>query len=53
MEMVKAMDAGDMYASATLPLTRQDDTGSVFEQLSLIGRDLLLDTLPSIIDGSA
>lgn len=34
MEMVKAMDAGDMYAQSRLPLTRDDDTGTVFEKLS-------------------
>lgn len=53
MEMVKAMDAGDMYAQARLPLTRSDDTGTVFGKLSLLGRDLLINTLPSIIDGTA
>jgi len=53
MEMVKAMDAGGMYAQATLPLTATDDTGSVFDKLSLIGRDLLLATLPKIMDGTA
>jgi len=52
MEMVKAMDAGDMYAQARLPLERTDDTGTVFDKLSLIGRDLLLATLPKILDGS-
>ena len=45
-EMVKKMDAGDMFAQAKLPLTRADDTGTVFAKLSLLGRDLLLDTLP-------
>ena len=53
MEMVKAMDAGDMYAQSKLPLTRQDDTGTVFKKLSLMGRDLLMATLPEIIAGTA
>ncbi|MCI1985634.1 MAG: methionyl-tRNA formyltransferase [Lactobacillus sp.] len=53
MEMVKAMDAGDMYAQATLPLTRADDTGTVFAKLSVMGRDLLLATLPAIIAKTA
>ncbi|WP_225047525.1 methionyl-tRNA formyltransferase [Lacticaseibacillus kribbianus] len=52
-EMVKQMDAGGMYAQAKLPLTRQDDTGTAFAKLSLLGRDLLLDTLPGIIAGTA
>mgnify|MGYP004470604361 CR=1 FL=1 len=53
MEMVHAMDAGDMYAQATLPLTRADDSGTVFEKLSVLGRDLLMQTLPAIIAGTA
>ncbi|WP_390404726.1 methionyl-tRNA formyltransferase [Lacticaseibacillus jixiensis] len=53
MEMVKAMDAGDMYAQSKLPLTRADDTGTVFKKLSLMGRDLLMATLPDIIGGTA
>lgn len=52
-EMVKKMDAGDMFAQAKLPLTRQDDTGTVFAKLSLLGCDLLLATLPKIIDNTA
>ncbi|MFD1484354.1 methionyl-tRNA formyltransferase [Lacticaseibacillus baoqingensis] len=53
MEMVKAMDAGDMYAQKAIPLTREDDTGTVFAKLSLVGRDLLLATLPAIIAKTA
>ena len=53
MEMVKAMDAGDMYAQSRLPLTRADDTGTVFEKLSIMGRDLLMATLPEVIAGTA
>ncbi|WP_179395591.1 methionyl-tRNA formyltransferase [Lacticaseibacillus absianus] len=52
-EMVKAMDAGGMYAQAKLPLTRTDDTGTAFAKLSLLGRDLLLATLPAVIAGTA
>ncbi|WP_125704435.1 methionyl-tRNA formyltransferase [Lacticaseibacillus daqingensis] len=52
-DMVHEMDAGDMYAQAKLPLTRADDTGTAFEKLSLLGRDLLLATLPAVIAGTA
>lgn len=52
-EMIKKMDAGDMFAQASIPLTRADDTGTAFTRLATVGRDLLLQTLPSIIDGSA
>ncbi|MDF7683168.1 methionyl-tRNA formyltransferase [Lactobacillus sp. ESL0679] len=49
MEMVKKMDAGDIYAQKTLKIEPEDTTGSVFAKLSLLGRDLLLETLPQII----
>lgn len=52
-EMVKKMDAGDMFAQASLELTRNDDTGTAFERLSILGAELLLKTLPGIVDGTA
>lgn len=50
MEMVKKMDAGDIFAQVELPLTEDDNNGTVFDKLSIMGRDLLLETLPQIID---
>lgn len=41
-QMVKKMDAGGMWAQTAIPLTRADDTGTVFDKLSLVGRDLLM-----------
>ncbi|KRK08402.1 methionyl-tRNA formyltransferase [Lactobacillus pasteurii DSM 23907 = CRBIP 24.76] len=52
MEMVKKMDAGDMYAQKAIDILPEDTTGSLFDKLSLVGRDLLLETLPKIIDNS-
>lgn len=52
MEMVKKMDAGDIYAQKAIDIDKQDTAGSLFEKLSYLGRDLLLDTLPKIVDGS-
>lgn len=49
--MVKKMDAGDMLAQAKMPITDQDDVGSMFEKLSILGRDTLLKTLPKLING--
>ncbi|WEV44318.1 methionyl-tRNA formyltransferase [Lactobacillus sp. ESL0684] len=49
MEMVKQMDAGDIYSQAEIEIAEDDTTGSIFNKLSLIGRDLLLETLPQII----
>lgn len=53
MYMAKKMDAGDIITQASLPILPTDDAGSVFEKLSYLGRDLLLKTLPQIIDGTA
>lgn len=52
MEMVKQMDAGDMYAQQALTITDQDTTGTMFTKLAILGRDLLLETLPGIIAGT-
>ncbi|MGR3741654.1 methionyl-tRNA formyltransferase [Companilactobacillus sp. DQM5] len=52
MYMVKAMDAGDMIAKEEVEITKDDTGDSMFEKLSLVGRNLLLKTLPSIIDGT-
>lgn len=51
MEMVKKMDAGDIISQAEIPITKQDDVGSMFGKLSLLGRDLLLATLPDYLAG--
>lgn len=52
MEMVKKMDAGDMIAKASTPITDEDNVGTMFEKLAVIGRDLLLKTLPDYIAGN-
>lgn len=51
MEMIKKMDAGGIYSQKSLPITKQDDVGILFDKLSLLGRDLLLETLPKILSG--
>lgn len=53
MHMAKKMDAGDMIEQAHIPIEASDDTGSLFDKLSYVGRDLLLKTLPRIIDQTA
>ncbi|RCW17786.1 methionyl-tRNA formyltransferase [Streptococcus gallolyticus] len=52
MEMVKKMDAGDMIAKTSTPITDDDNVGTMFEKLAVIGRDLLLKTLPDYIAGN-
>lgn len=53
MHMDKGMDTGDMITRRSIPILDTDTVGSIHDKLSVIGRDLLLETLPSIIDGSA
>ncbi|HEL0003842.1 TPA: methionyl-tRNA formyltransferase [Streptococcus equi subsp. zooepidemicus] len=51
MEMVKEMDAGDMISSASLPILDTDNVGTMFDKLAILGRDLLLKTLPDYLSG--
>ena len=51
MYMVKKMDAGDIISQRSIPIEETDDSGTMFKKLSLLGRDLLLETLPKLISG--
>lgn len=51
MYMEKAMDAGDILSQKAIPILEEDTTGSMFEKLSIVGRDLLMETIPSLING--
>ena len=52
MYMASKMDSGDIIAQRSIPILDTDDNGSVFEKLSIVGRDLLLEVLPSIFEGT-
>ena len=52
MEMVKGMDAGDMIAKDATSITDEDNVGTMFDKLAILGRDLLLRTLPDYIAGN-
>ena len=52
MYMAAQMDAGDIISQQAVPIEATDTAGSLFEKLSLVGRDLLLTTLPQIIAGT-
>ena len=52
MYMVKKMDAGDILAQEAIPIEADDDVETMFAKLSIVGRDLLLQTLPKVIDKS-
>ncbi|MCH4176570.1 MAG: methionyl-tRNA formyltransferase [Streptococcaceae bacterium] len=51
-EMVKKMDAGTMWAQREIPIEMADNVGTMFDKLSILGKTLLLDTLPSYIAGT-
>lgn len=52
MYMVEKLDAGDIISQKAIPIEEDDHTGGFFDKLSIVGSDLLKDTLPSIINGS-
>ncbi|OFI50004.1 methionyl-tRNA formyltransferase [Floricoccus tropicus] len=51
MEMVKKMDAGNIISQVEVEITEEDNVGTMFQKLSLAGRDLLLETLPAYLSG--
>ena len=51
MEMVKEMDAGDMIAADSIAIEESDNVGTLFEKLALVGRNLLLSSLPAYLAG--
>lgn len=52
MRMVKKMDAGDILTQESLPIEKTDDVGSMFDKLSLLGKDMLLSMLPEFLEGN-
>ena len=53
MYMDEAMDSGDIISQRETKILDLDTVESLHDRLSSLGRELLLDTLPSILDGSA
>jgi methionyl-tRNA formyltransferase len=50
MYMAMKMDSGDIISQREIPILDTDTSKTLFDKLSILGRDLLLETLPSIID---
>ncbi|MCK5388466.1 MAG: methionyl-tRNA formyltransferase [Candidatus Izimaplasma sp.] len=48
MYMTYKMDSGDIISQKSIPILHNDTSGILFEKLSYLGRDLLMETLPSI-----
>lgn len=49
-EMAKRLDAGIMYAKKECPISPTDNTTALFERLSFLGRDLLLEVIEDIYE---
>lgn len=45
------LDTGDLLTQASLPITHNDDVGSLYQKLQELGNKLLLDILPAYLDG--
>lgn len=52
MYMDKGMDTGDIISAKEIPINDSDTVGTIHDKLSMVGKDLLLETLPSIVDGT-
>ena len=52
MYMNTKMDEGDIITQRETPILDTDTASSLHDKLSVLGKDLLLETLPSIIDGT-
>lgn len=53
MHMSPKMDQGDMIAQTEISIDEHDTASTLHDKLQILGRDLLLEVLPSIIDGTA
>lgn len=51
MYMEKKMDAGDVLNTVKVKILDTDNCGTMFEKLSFAGRDLLMETIPLLIEG--
>jgi len=52
MYMDKKMDAGDIIAKEAISIGEDDNLDLIYSKLSYVGSNLLLNTLPSIINGT-
>lgn len=52
MYMDKNMDSGDIISQEELVINNEDTTESLFNKLSILGANLLIETLPSILENN-
>ena len=53
MDMIDKMDAGDIISQEKVVIEEDDILDTLYEKMAYVGRDLLLKTIPSLIDGTA
>lgn len=53
MRMVKKMDAGAVMAQCEVKIEDDDTTGTLYDKLAIAGAQLLSESIPKIVDGSA
>jgi len=51
MYMAEGLDTGDMISRVEVPITDEDNAGTMFDKLSEAGAELLLRTLPDLLEG--
>lgn len=52
MYMAEKMDNGDIISQKEYTILDSDNVGTLHEKLSILGADLLIETLPSIVNGT-
>lgn len=52
MYMDEAMDEGDIIKQKSIKILPEDNLESLFDKLSILGKDLIISTLPEIITGT-
>jgi methionyl-tRNA formyltransferase len=53
MKITKAMDAGDIYSQQTVPILSTDDKFTLCDKLTIIGANLIVDTLKNVTENTA
>jgi len=51
MKMDSGVDTGPMLSQRVIPITPNDTAGSIFEEMSALGAELLVETLPGYLTG--
>ena len=51
MKMDSGVDTGPMLSQRAMPIKPEDTAGSLFERMSALGAELLVETLPGYLDG--